>query len=913
MKSDLLTAISEVKGVTDVVVMTHNIDFVFLQTLALRTFNRGGQPRITVFADAQCAQESFAAQHRLLSGLGTRYRVVPVAMSPGFRFHPKAVLLAGAEAATLFVGSGNLGFAGWRENAEVWVRFDHAVDGMAPFDQFREFAAGVINTLALNDGPRQVLSEIFDPVRNRWAASTAQAGAPPVVVGRVGEGPALLQALVDACDLESVEELVVCCPYYDLGGRALRSMVRAFSPSKTTLLYQPLGSTLSAGACEANPGVTIQHVGFTRNRKWGGPRQAFVHAKFYAVRQEDQVVVLAGSANCSVAALTLGHMAGNAELMAVRRVSSAEFNAHWLGALELMDAGDQPPVTPDDDDDDTEGGAAELRVLAARMGRDRQLLVAYAPNTATVTACLVDGERRSFEIDAARGCVVVPLIAASRTVEIEGLIEGSPTRSNLAWVDDEVKLIHIPEASPALDALKEHAQGSTWNSNAWTAVVDLFTKHVTQFPVPPARAPRQTAQVHRGVQADKVLYSEDDVLAPSSIQRRAMATAELTVALEQLGAQQHSSLPLLLRHWFARPDDPAADPETSDADPSSAPAGASSGDDDGDEEQVDAPTTFPKGKGKRTAKGRSDSPPGRSMQQVLAAIEEALATPGFCAHRPAHLLAVDLQLIALLLGAARREGWIPVERHLTISHVAWAALFLDGGTEAPRGWFTRRIEDEQERAGDFVEAFRSPQLNAAMLGWAYSCDTAPPSRDSASFELAAALALAQLPADLWLTNPQETAKALGQFVRHAACDAPNGLDLMERVRSHRTQLLELGATLHEVAAFARGFGYRRLLARSRKPPVLEAGDLLLTPNGYFIVRERTRTDGSRYNGVPTVCVSNPKRQASFDPATVLRVESLLCTPGMMCKLSAFARGALLQHLARLGEAYRPPKGDSLSL
>ena len=246
MKVDLLTAIGELKGMTDVFVMTHNIDFVFLQTLALRTFNRSGQPRITVFADAHCSQDSFAAQQRLLSGLGTRYRVVPVAMQPGFRFHPKAVLLAGEKAATLFVGSGNLGFAGWRENAEVWVRFDVSTDGMAPFAQFRAFASKVIEGLALNEGPRRVLAEIFDPDRNRWAAAAA-AGSSPLVVGRAGRGEALLQDLVLACDgLGAVDELYICCPYYDQRGAALRSLLEAFKPAKATLLYQPLGSTLSA-------------------------------------------------------------------------------------------------------------------------------------------------------------------------------------------------------------------------------------------------------------------------------------------------------------------------------------------------------------------------------------------------------------------------------------------------------------------------------------------------------------------------------------------------------------------------------------------------------------------------------------------------------------------------------------------
>ena len=105
MRADLLEAISSAKDVTNAVILTHNIDFVFVQTVVLSAFRRCGHPTITVFADSGCATESFAHQESMLTGLGVRYRVVPIEMDPGFRFHPKAVLLSGEQAATLLVGA----------------------------------------------------------------------------------------------------------------------------------------------------------------------------------------------------------------------------------------------------------------------------------------------------------------------------------------------------------------------------------------------------------------------------------------------------------------------------------------------------------------------------------------------------------------------------------------------------------------------------------------------------------------------------------------------------------------------------------------------------------------------------------------------------------------------------------------
>src|SRR5262245_24422409 len=104
MRHDLLKIIASARDVTNAIVLTHNIDFVFQQSIVVPALRKCGHPTLTVFADAQCASDSFAHQNRLLSSLGQRYRVVSVTVEPGFRFHPKALLLSGSQKATLLVG-----------------------------------------------------------------------------------------------------------------------------------------------------------------------------------------------------------------------------------------------------------------------------------------------------------------------------------------------------------------------------------------------------------------------------------------------------------------------------------------------------------------------------------------------------------------------------------------------------------------------------------------------------------------------------------------------------------------------------------------------------------------------------------------------------------------------------------------
>jgi hypothetical protein len=193
VRGDILRSISEEKDVTNAIILTHNIDFVFVQTVALSLIERCGHPSITIFADASCAATSFSQQSSLLQGIGVRYRVVPVEMEPGFRFHPKAVLLSGPTSATLYVGSGNLTFGGWRENAEVWTRFDSRADGTATFAAMRGYLTALVEMIALPDVVRAEIGEAFETTTHAWAADLEQ---PSGLLGKIGNGPSLLEAML---------------------------------------------------------------------------------------------------------------------------------------------------------------------------------------------------------------------------------------------------------------------------------------------------------------------------------------------------------------------------------------------------------------------------------------------------------------------------------------------------------------------------------------------------------------------------------------------------------------------------------------------------------------------------------------------------------------------------------------------
>ena len=97
----------------------------------------------------------------------------------------------------------------------------------------------------------------------------------------------------------------------------------------------------------------------------GEKRTAFLHAKFYGFRRGDQALVFAGSANCSPAALTESGAAGNAELMAVRRMPVTDFETALVG--ELVRVPEPVALAEYAPENDDVVSATGLRVLAARL------------------------------------------------------------------------------------------------------------------------------------------------------------------------------------------------------------------------------------------------------------------------------------------------------------------------------------------------------------------------------------------------------------------------------------------------------------------------------------------------------------------------------------------------------------------
>lgn len=856
MREDLLKTIRGLSGLSDVLVLTHNIDFLFLQTAVLAALKRGGNPRITIFADAGCAQESFAEQHRLLEGLGVRYRVVAVSMQSVFRFHPKAVLLAGDGDATLFVGSGNLTFGGWCDNAEGWTRFDARTDGPAPFEQFGGYAADIVDRLPL---ATSIAKDVRRAINLALEAAAEAVPAVPtfLLFGRAGNGAPLLQAMSDFAGAAAIDELVVCSPYFDIAGTALHRLVETFRPNAARILYQPGESTLSAAALAANPGVALSHVGFERQDAEGRTRRAFIHAKFYALLRGDEAIVFMGSANCSVAALLCGGNEGNAELMVAARMTADDFQRHWLEEFSWHDA----PVAPPEHVENPEPAPdhAGLQVRAARFVGGR-LLVVFAPPGALITTCITDQGEVAFGVP--DGVLDAEAPAGARWVRLVGQINGVEAESSLAWVDDEDKLNVSRQTHAAVEALRGKARSGDWKADAWADVLDVFCRHASRLPRRPElwAGPKGAQEREaRGVQRE---YSYADVFADGYEPPR---VGQVQAGLLAGGAGHQQSLQALLQQWFAAPEEDAE---------ANGEAAAGEGGIDVDDEEVDRPTRFgpivenakrpPPDEEKERERNR------KRILRLLANMKKAMTDPRFFASRPADVLAVDLELAAVLLGTGQREGWVAAAEYFDITAAIWAMLFLHGGEDAPEGWVSRRLADPAH-GSDFQEALRSPVVSAALLGWALGMGPAPDGEQAARFRMTSALAVARHPWMFRSGDETDIASALFTYLRNAGQHV--GEHGGDWVVAEWKRMLQRGQALHEVEAAMRraGLTHLRELLRSRQ---VDAGELLWQGKaGYCINRSRFHRDEPW--DAQVFRVNDPGNPNGIQPAFALPVAAVL--------------------------------------
>lgn len=749
MRASILREIEALKGVTHAFVLTHNIDFLFVQGLVLRALRAAGEPALTVFADAGCAAESYETQAPLAAGLGQRYRLVPVALASRGRFHPKAVLLASPDEATLFVGSGNLTFGGWCDNGEVWTRFRTADGEGSAIAAFKAYLDELITGLPLADVLAAELDAAFDPTSRAWANPLPE---PQHLVGRLGDGASLLARL--GGQLRG-QHLTVCSPYFDPEGGALRLLIDSSGAAQATVLTQESSTNLLPDALASWPATvrTLPADYFHVNDK-GERRRARLHAKWMLAAQDDgRGVAVVGSANCSRAALTATGLHGNAELVVVMEGDADELAAQLRAELEVYDRPIELPAAPPDREEEDVLRSAEPVVLAARLDMGTLRVAVGAAEDFVPQKIEADGIPLSTE-RAPSGELVGYPDGVPRRVRVVGLRNGEPWCTPECWVDVEALLRGTAGRRRLLDLVRQSQHAGLWNIEVWADLVDAAFEEIASPTTRGGGGGR--AKTEDGAPRT---WHEDDVFLPtfslSGTDHGGHSSNDTDVV---------SSTLALLFNWSQGEEgvdrlDSVDDDEADGAEGDDVLVEAGEG-----EEPEEVPATL------RVSSPPDLSPEKASKRQAraLAVLEkmlDTLADPEFIGTRGPADIRRAIIMLALLLRTGRHHGWLSGADFFAVTQRAWRAVFFSGRTSETRGELAARLEREKDPDA-FREALATPRLAAALAAWALAAHREGAGRELARFDLTCAVSAAHHP---WMWRGaalDRISQELHRLIRH---------------------------------------------------------------------------------------------------------------------------------------------------
>ena len=796
--------------------------------------------------------------------------------------------MSGEQAATLLVGSGNLTFGGWRENAEVWTHFESGRDAAAPFVAFKDYLTEVVKRIALPGAVMAEIDDAFCPKGKTWLS--AEGTNDRVLIGRVGTGSALIEQMLDAGGQGPVDELFICAPYFDDEGIALRELVTRVGANRTTVLCQAGRTTLRKQAWKAiAPIACLQGIDFTHENADNEGRSAFVHAKFYGFRRGNEVIVFSGSANCSRAALTVPGKAGNAELMTGRAMTLPAFEEELLGELRLSPTcvvlADGPPSDADD-----HPGAAPLRVLAARF-ESGGLLVGYVPKDASVIECLVDDVAMDFvEMDA--GVLRVSCANEPKAVWVRARVEGKLISSEPTWIDLERHLRATAQGRNLADSIRTRIRPGAWSASGWTELLEVLCRHLSYMPTVRTAASGQRSG--RGTPDELQEFTAADVFSTGYRAPKLHAMGPHTGVSEDGHVQ---SLQRLLLRWFdAGQQEPDDEPSINDdeIDPE-------------DDETVDRPEALPSTPFPNAAPTERDS---RSIAQLLDQLQTALTSAEFLSGRGPEHLAADLKLASTLLCVGRRKGWIERERFLDLTRRVWSSLFFSSAHRRNAGWL-QVLSDTSEDRETFINSLRSKQLSAALIGWylAVPADGAQ-SFATARFKLAAALAVARLP---WLWQSEDLngiAEELGSLLTHTADPGLSPEEIKGRAEAEWNLLMHRGHALRRLESAVSNTtpaSIREKIAIEELRP----GDLLWQGEaGFYIVRHGWSRNSGEDASVSEL--GGEGVEIRFKASHIVPVRTLLeeeAVPGG-CHFDDRPRKVLREFIRELSGAFATPQKGS---
>ncbi|SEM72814.1 hypothetical protein SAMN05192574_101618 [Mucilaginibacter gossypiicola] len=314
------------------VLTTYSIDLYFFEQQVLPLLGSKGVHYVSVLADGGMLSKQLSGY----SGLSERRRrnYALHGMQSNGAFHPKIIFLAGDRSLLLLIGSGNLTSAGHGKNLETW----NAVYVDAPTDLrlgLLKEAWSFIQHLHQDLGKSALhkintIAENCDLLRNTNKSESQQKyanGGNGALISFLGSQgiQSMFEQLKDAVGEQSVNQIHLMCPYYDVNGAFLHQLEETFRPNKINVILQEEFGMIPY---KMKPLPNVRFYTWTGSQKRDF-KQSFFHTKHIIFEGSQTNLMYTGSANASMAAFGgPGFREINTEAGLIYEKSNFDFFSH---------------------------------------------------------------------------------------------------------------------------------------------------------------------------------------------------------------------------------------------------------------------------------------------------------------------------------------------------------------------------------------------------------------------------------------------------------------------------------------------------------------------------------------------------------------------------------------------------------
>jgi len=689
MRENILDWISgTIADATSAILLTHNIDFLFLQSILLPRLRKCGFPKLTVFADATCASGTYQQQHRLLGGIGRACRVVPVDMGAGRRFHPKAFLLSGPTKGTLAVGSGNLTHGGWSANHEIWTTYETGPEGDAALAAFRDYLATVMDLIGDDEAISAEIAEAFDEGTKPWVSNLP---GPAGLIGAPSERPILDRIAEEVGN--GIQSIKVCAPYFDPDGVALSQIANRW-PVPVQVFLQRRNVGLSVDAATSQPSnVDAVSVDTDPVR--------FVHAKILAFQGSEETALVCGSANVSRAALLSDAAWGNAELVAIQKIGHDEADEVFAELIRQEEPPDFPDSPPSDEWDLPSVPVRLLRANHLEGFLHIKFKVDGEPEHLSIVTS--DGTDKALSQWAESGDANVIFVQCPKSISLRCKFnDGRTAESAPMWVCDEA-ILGKPVPERRLTAkLIESMEGNSLPAHGMLEILHLLNEHLR---TPVLRHPGATHQPPREGDTPIKPYAASEVFADGF--GRLSGGGALLVQ----GGFSKSDVLRTFSAYFSMSRSEADEPLDQTGNLSES----------GEEplEPEDEETVAAEERRHRENRQRRIEEGAKLRNRLLKAIKQvadAMMSDDFIDGRPLERLGADIAVTALLLRKALADQILSEEDFAHATESFWHILFF-GDKDTPSVIQRLASRREADESLPPLEGLASPKLTAALTMW----------------------------------------------------------------------------------------------------------------------------------------------------------------------------------------------------